>query len=129
MILGAPLDSETSARISGWRRDDILDSLAKGQLTTITVSELEPGDLARGVNHSQIITGAPVRIRTLRHLGGGTYRVTYQIIGGGHAPGWRDLDGSRTVTIDPRSARANRPMPDRQAMRSALGVQRKASLK
>jgi hypothetical protein len=105
VTLGAPLSSEDSARISGWRKSEILETLATGTLARVSVSELEVGDVARGVRDPKMITGAPVRILNVKHIGDGRYRVSYHIIGSGWAPGWRNLDGSRSVTLDRESDR------------------------
>jgi hypothetical protein len=55
----------------GWRDlpDDRTVTIQRGdQLYHRRVGQLEPGDITRGVNHSRIITGPPVRVLKVRSL-------------------------------------------------------------
>lgn len=63
------------------------------------IADIAPGDIVRGVNHSRIVTGPPVRVTSARPIGAGRIRVGYVIIGV-WSHGWRDLDASRGVTVE-----------------------------
>lgn len=63
--------------------------------------DIEPGDLVRGINHSRIVTGPPVRVIRIRAIGYGldVIRVSYFIIGRNEY-GWRDISIERGVTVE-----------------------------
>lgn len=73
-------------------------------LVGAVASDLQPGDLVRGLTHSRIVTGPPVRVVRTRVIGapGGVchiIRVSYFIVGKNEY-GWRDVSPDRTVTVE-----------------------------
>ena len=64
------------------------------------VSDLVVGDVTRGINHTRILTGPPVRITGLYMAPKrGQRRVRYLILGR-FVFGWRDVDNDRPVTVE-----------------------------
>jgi len=70
-------------------------------LRIIRVADVQPGDLIRGVVDKSIITGCPVRIRTVTLLPDGKRRFTY-VIPGPWTVGWRDFRADKPLTIESR---------------------------
>lgn len=69
------------------------------KLVSVKARDLSKGDVARGVNHSRIVTGPPVRVINVRPIGDDRVRVSYVIIGI-WSNGWRDIEADRTVTVE-----------------------------
>lgn len=72
-------------------------------LCSAHLNEVAEGDLVRGINHSRIITGPPVRVKAVRPIANGRLRVSYVLVGIWTC-GWRDLPADRGVTIERKDA-------------------------
>lgn len=68
-----------------------------------TAGDLKSGDLVRGINHSRIVTGPPVRVIRLRvpdvRNAPDVIRISYFILGRNEF-GWRDVPCDRGVTVE-----------------------------
>lgn len=70
-------------------------------ISVIRVADVQPGDLIRGLADKRIMTGAPVRVRSITTLPTGKRRFTY-VIPGPWTIGWRDLRPDHALTVERR---------------------------
>lgn len=70
-------------------------------ISVVRVADVKPGDLVRGLHDRRIITGCPVRIRTVTDLPNGKRRFTY-VIPGPWTVGWRDLKDDVPLSLERR---------------------------